>query len=65
MELKKNIYYTILHVACRTGNLELVQYIISLNKINLNILNIYSFISNRISYYFCIGFKIIFTNGIS
>lgn len=29
-----NIFKTILHLACESGNVELVQYITSLNKID-------------------------------
>ena len=31
----KNFYETILHLACRSGSLELVEYIISLRKIDV------------------------------
>lgn len=37
MEFKnKNIYYTILHIACEIGNIDLVKYIISLNRIDID-----------------------------
>lgn len=32
---QKNIYYTILNIACELGNIDLVKYIISLHKINI------------------------------
>lgn len=32
---KYNIYYTILHIACELGNIDLVKYIISLKKIDI------------------------------
>ena len=31
----KNTFKTILHIACESGNLELVKYIISLDKIDI------------------------------
>lgn len=31
-----DIFETILHIACESGNLELVKYIISLNIIDIN-----------------------------
>ena len=31
----KNIFKTILHLACESGNVELVKYIISLDKIDI------------------------------
>ena len=31
----KYSYYTILHLACKLGNVDLVKYIISLNKIDI------------------------------
>ena len=41
----KKIFKTILHFACKSGNVELVQYIISLNMIDITsrtIFNCYS-----------------------
>lgn len=37
MEFQKIIefYATILHYACRSGNIDLVKYLISLNKIDM------------------------------
>ena len=46
MEFKnKNIYHTLLYFACESGNLELVKYIISLDKIDIASKNILIFIS--------------------
>lgn len=36
------IYNTLLHLACRSGNIELVKYIISLNKIDITSSNIFT-----------------------
>ena len=44
-----NIFETILHFACISGNLEFVKYIISLNKIDIT--------SKNISIYFFITFQ--------
>ena len=53
MELQKKIffYYTILDSACISGNIDIVKYIISLNKIDITDTNIYNidFIHNDIS----------------
>lgn len=40
-ELKHILYFyeTLLHVACENGNFELVKYLISLNKIDINSTN--------------------------
>lgn len=35
------IYNTIIHLASRTGNIDLVKYIISLNKIDITSKNIF------------------------
>ena len=32
---KKNIFETFLHSACKSGNVNLVKYIVSLNKIDI------------------------------
>ena len=37
----RNISETILHLACESGNIELVKYIISLNKIDITSKNIF------------------------
>ncbi len=43
MIFKKNyIYYTVLHYACFKGDFKLVQYIISLNQIDLKAKNIFT-----------------------
>lgn len=43
MEFKKFIIYeSILYKACENGNIELVKYIISLKKINVNQKNIFN-----------------------
>lgn len=33
--LYKNIYQTILHLACERGHLKIVKFLISLNKLNV------------------------------
>lgn len=33
------IYNSLLHIACVTGNLELVKYLLSFNVFNLNLCN--------------------------
>lgn len=42
-----NIYETILHSACQSGNIELVKYLIKMDQININstdiILHIFQF----------------------
>ena len=35
------IYNTLLHLACRSGNIELVKYILSLDKIDMTAKNIF------------------------
>lgn len=35
MEFKNNIYENLLHLACYSGNIGLVKYLISTNKIDI------------------------------
>ena len=47
----KNIYETLLHQACKSGNIEIVKYLISLNKIDINAKTILIFDFYNISFF--------------
>lgn len=38
--MNEKIYNTLLHYACKSGNFELVKYLLSLNKFNIETENI-------------------------
>ena len=58
MEFKnKNIYYTILHFACESGNLELVKFIISFNKIDITSKTIFIYFSFHFNHHQFISFQ--------
>ena len=53
----KNVFETILHSACKSGNLEVVKYIISLNKIDITSKTIFIYFSLHFNHHQFIPFQ--------
>lgn len=55
---------TILHIACESGNFELVDYLISLDKIDISSTTVVILVFNKILKEFLIQFLIIIINKV-
>lgn len=66
MQFYKSIFpnETILHIACESGNFELVDYLISLDKIDISSTTVVILVFNKILKEFLIQFLIIIINKV-